>query len=246
MVGQHELAQKLHEESLKVYQAVGFRQGQVDALTDLGILARDNQQFDQAKQYLSDALQIALEMGDLHSVAEAYLDRGDVCLTAHQFQEAMADYVHAVEVTESIRALLQETEALGYFNEARLTAYKHLIRLSIYSHNDTLSAFSYMERMKSREFLRRLSVSELPQSSLVPNELLEQEAQLLPQLRQLAAILASSAMTDGPLLLGRYQTTEKLLSDVWTEMKEYDQEYVELRHGMPISWKDVKNLLIVD
>lgn len=100
-----------------------------------------------------------------------------------------------------------------------------------------------MERMKSREFLRRLSVSELHQSPLIPQVLLEQESLLLAQLHQLDAALTGPSTADHYTTFHDYQFTEKHLNAVWTEMEQHDQEYVDLRRGRPISWKELQHIL---
>jgi len=97
--------------------------------------------------------------------------------------------------------------------------------------------------VKSREFLRRLSVSELPRPRSVPEALLEQEAVLLAQLRQLAALLAATETVDPHAIFNDYQSTEKQLHTVWAEIGKYSQEYIDLRHGKPVSWNELQDLL---
>lgn len=241
--GKYELALQMHKESLQMYEDMGFLRGQINALTDLGILAREAQRFDLAEQYFTKALQFSLEMGSPGLVAEGYRDRGDNYLAMEQYAKAIDDFAQVVEVTESMRALFQEEEALGYFDDDRLKAYSHLIRLYVLAQKNNVSAYMCLERVKSREFLRRLSVSELPRPRSVPEALLEQEAVLLAQLRQLAALLAAPETVDPHAIFNDYQSTEKQLHTVWAEIEKYSQEYIDLRHGKPVSWNELQDLL---
>jgi hypothetical protein len=142
-----------------------------------------------------------------------------------------------------MRALFQEEEALGYFDDDRLKAYSHLIRLLVLAQKDYVSAYKYLEQVKSREFLRRLSVSELPHPGSVPEALLEQEAVLLAQLRQSAVQLASPETANPQATFDDYQSIEQQLHGVWAEIEKYNQEYVDLRHGRPVSWNELRSLL---
>lgn len=203
LFGELELAQKMHQAALEAYRSAGFRQGELDALTDLGILARDEQRFDDAHTYLSEALQIALAMGNLREIVSVYFHRGDLFMVMHHFEEAAADYARAAETTESIRALLQEAESLNYFDDDRLMAYEYLIRLAFFIQQDSSLAFFYMERLKSRAFLQRLRLSPLWNTTALPTALVDQETRLLLLLRQLTAAMDSSAANDGPASLAK-------------------------------------------
>lgn len=246
LFGKLELAEQLQQAALEAYRSAGFRLGEVDALTDLGILARDQQRFDDARAYLSEALQLALAMGDQRGIVDAYFHRGDLSLVMQRFEEAAADYALAAETTESIRALLQETEALEYFDEARLMAYDYLIRLAVSVQQKHALAFFYLERLKSRAFLQRLRLSPFAPARAFPLTLADQEASLLSRLRRLAASLESAPASAGPGLLHDYQHTEARLSALWAQLEHYDQEYVSLRHGMPLSWPEVQPLLVCE
>jgi tetratricopeptide (TPR) repeat protein len=241
--GDAELARKMHKQALQVYEGAKFLEGEIEVLTNLGVLERDERHFDAATQYLTSVVQKALEVDNPRLIAEAYRNRGDIALASEQLQAAIDDYMRVVEVTESMRALLQEDEALGYFTDERLKAYSNLVRLFVRMPEKSTLAFTYMERVKSREFLRRLSVSALPEPQSVPKALLEQESHLLVQLRQLVAELAAPTTTDRHIVVSNYQAAEKQLHGVWAEIEKYNPEYRDLRHGEPVPWQELKDIL---
>lgn len=243
LFGKLELAEQLQQAALEAYQSAGFRLGEIDALTDLGILARDQQRFDDARVSLSKALRLALALGDQRGIVDVYFHRGDLSMVMQRFEEAAADYALAAETTESIRALLQEREALAYFDEARLMAYDYLIRLAVSVQQQPARAFFYLERLKSRAFLQRLRLSPLAHARVIPPTLADQETCLLSRLGRLATSLDRASARDGPALLQDYQQTEARLHALWTQLERYDQEYVFLRQGRPLSWSDVQSLL---
>jgi tetratricopeptide (TPR) repeat protein len=246
LFGKLELAEKLQQAALQAYRSAGFRLGERDALTDLGILAREEQRFAEARAYLLEALQLTRAMGDQRGIVDAYFHCGDLSMVMEHFEEAAADYAHAAEATESIRALLQEAEALDYFDEARLMAYDYLIRLAVSIQRQHALAFFYLERLKSRAFLQRLRLSPLLPAGDIPATLVDQEAHLLSQLRQLTSALVTAPAHEGPDLLRDYQEREARLHTLWTQMGHYDQEYVSLRSGTPLAWPEVQHLLICE
>lgn len=130
---EYEQAKQMHQQALHMYEKVGFREGQVDTLVNLGILARDIHEFGGAERHIAEALILVQEIGNPCLLYDVYLNRGDLYLLANRLQEAAKDYTASVAAAEAIRIhLLLEEEALGFFDELRLEAYDRLVRL--YAH----------------------------------------------------------------------------------------------------------------
>jgi tetratricopeptide (TPR) repeat protein len=226
-----------------MYEKMGFREGQVDTLVALGMLARNTDDFDKAERHMTDALTLAQEIGNPRLLYDTLLSRGDVYLLANKLRTAAKDYTAAVTEVEAMRVnLLLEEEAFGFFDEPRLEVYDRLVRLYARGLSAPKQAQMWVERTKAREFLRRLRLSEILHTEQVPQELLAQEAQLLTQMKQAATALAETGQ-DRLSVLKDYQAAEKNLQSLWEKIEPFDREYVSLRKGEPISWKELKHLL---
>jgi len=86
------------EQALGIYRDLGYRLGQVNALTNLGDVRRLTGEFPAAAQALEEALGIARDLGDRNGQANALSSLGDVRLTgefpaaARNLEEALAIY----------------------------------------------------------------------------------------------------------------------------------------------------------
>ena len=216
----------------------------METLVDLGILARDKQDFASAEHYLTEALRLAKEIDSPRLVYEVYFDRGDIYLLTEEFQKAATDFTLALTSTESIRAsILLEREALDYFVNPQLEAYDRLIRLYARVLHDPLQAQIYVEKAKSREFLRRLRVSDLLVTHQSPYIFVEQEKRLLQQLRKAVEILETDDPSNHLAALKNYERIAEELRIVWKEMEQFDPAYINLRRGQPITWEELKQCL---
>lgn len=242
--GDYEQAKEVHEQVLNMYEKMGFREGQVDTLVTLGMLARDSQDFNRAERNMSDALTLAQEIGNPRLVYEALLNRGDVYLLANKLHAAAEDYTAAATEVEAIRVnLLLEEEAIGFFNESRLEVYDRLVRLYARGLNSPEKAQMWVEQAKAREYLRRLRLSELLHTARVPQELLAQEALLLTQMKQAATALSEPDQQGQSFALEDYKAADGNLYSLWKKIESFDREYVSLRRGELVSWEEIKRLL---
>ncbi len=233
----------LYEQILDFHRSINYPLGQMRTFMDLAFLSRNAEQLDASKDYFSQALELAQVIGNPDDLYEIYVNRGDSYLMAEQFTQAMGDYTAAAEVAESIRAqLLVEAEALNYFGEPKLVVYERLVRLAA-KRDRARSSLNWAERAKSREFLRRLRLSEMAQPHQTPEELVDQEAKLMTQLRQLAADLSDTEQPNRLSTLRNYETVEQNIRQVWTEIEFFEPEYVALRQGKPASWKELQRCL---
>lgn len=240
-----ESAIKMHKQILRFNQKIGYPVGQIKTLIDLGLLVRDAQQLDVAEQYLTQALTLAEEVANPNDLYNVYFNRGDIRMMAGRVSEAINDYAAAVDAAESIRTrLLLEEEALDYFAWPNLAAYDRLVRIQARLER-TKQALSWAERAKSREFLRRLRLSDITRPQQVPQTLIEQEMQLIIQLRQTAIDLQAANEVDRLNILRNYESLEKKLCELWNKMEQFAPEYVALRQGKPTSWEELQQCLQV-
>jgi tetratricopeptide (TPR) repeat protein len=244
LIGEPDRARQMHERAFHIYQQVSHRRGQIWSLIDLGILARDVDRFDEAVRHLIEALRLAHEIDDPHQIYDVALNLGDVYLMWERPQDAAQAYATCIAAMESVRNhLWSEDEALGYFDVSHLEAYARMVRLYATLLNDPRQALIWVEKTKSREFLRRLQLSAISRSYAAPPELIAREKQLLFDLRQAAAAIASVTDTDRSSVLRVYKTVGRALDEVWQEMRPYDAEYVALRRGAPLSWEELRKTL---
>jgi tetratricopeptide (TPR) repeat protein len=239
-----ESAIEMHKQILGYNQKIEYRRGQIKTLIDLSLLVRDSQKLDLAEQYLTQALPLAQETANPDDLYNIYFNRGDIRMMAGQVPQAIDDYKAAVEVAESIRAnLLLEQEALDYFAWPNLTAYDRLVRINAHD-KEPEKAFFWTEQAKSREFLRRLRLSSITSPKQIPQALIDQEMQLIAQMRQTGTQLQ---VANEPRLniLRNYEILENNLYQLWNEIEQLAPEYIALRQGKPISWEQLQQCLIV-
>lgn len=245
-LGQHEQARALQEQALAAFEMVGYARGQIWALVDLAILARDEQHFDDAESRLADALQLADRSDDVRERYDVLLNRGDVRLMAGRFTEAASDYAAAMEAAESIRAsLILDKEALAYFDAPRLEAASRLVRLYAGPLSDPTVALLWADRAHSRQLVRGLRVNPLLRSRALARQQTNREARLLRQLRRLGRSVEDStdSGTDPLRAIRQYRATEARLQIVWDELEPFDSQYVGLRRGEPTNWRDLRGCL---
>lgn len=244
-LGKSAEARSFHEQALQLQQQIGHRRGQLWTLSDLGIISRDQGDVDAAEHYLTSAVELAHELGDPRELYESYLFRGDARLMAGREQQAIADYIAAVDAEDMARnGILLEAESLGYFSRRHLEAYDRLVCLLI-EHGDPRQSIWWSERARSRELLRRLRSTEIARSSQIPTALLEHEQRLLDGLNRLLVTLTVEQEADQVETVRYYQRCEQALQTVWQAVAVFDPEYVALRRGLPSTWDEIHSLLHV-
>lgn len=106
-------------------------------------------------------------------------------------------------------------------------------------------AFGFAERAKSRAFAEQLgSRTDLPRPAAVPATLLEREARLLAELRDLNSRIRKAPGAAADFETSRLieeRTTE--LNEVWTLIEAYVPEYVDLRRGTPVTFEECRSML---
>src|SRR5713101_5743989 len=84
-----QVAQLDHEEAKRL-QAKAYHQ--------LGIVAQEQRQWEQAEQYYQQALQLKIESNDRYNQAKTYHNLGIMALEQHQFEQAEQYYQQALEI----------------------------------------------------------------------------------------------------------------------------------------------------
>ena len=240
-----EQARNLHLQALRLQQKVADRRGMVWTLTDLGILARDSHDFAEAERCLTQALKWARHMQDPHELYDVYLNRGDIRLMIKRWRAAARDYAAAADALETVRRrLIQEKEALAYFDEPHVEVYDRLVRLYARVLHEPKKALLWEERTKSREWSWQLRLTRLTPRG-IRKGLLNREQKLLDQMRT-AAVALSSGTADHLAVIKLYEQLERNLTQVWSNMEPCDPEYVAFRRGEPLTWRELHRCLAGD
>ena len=243
-MGLPEQAREIQEQALLLQNAMGYRRGMVWTLIDLGLLALDANDFDEAERRATEALRLAKELGDPYQTYEVLLTRGQIHERTGHHADALADYTAAVEAVEQVRTnLIGEDEALGYFDEPHVSAYERIVTIYAESLDNPTEAMLWLERAKAREFLRRLRFGELAHPHGVPQQLLSNEEASLQRLREVSALLSGAAGAKPIDLIQSYDTALESLHLLWRQIETYDHEYVGLRLGVPASWEELQKCL---
>ena len=224
----------------RFYNVMNYPVGEMQALIDLAFIQRSQGQLKAAQKSFSQALSLSQTVGNPDDLFHIYFERGDTYFMAENIETALRDYRSAVACLNSIRTkLLQEEDALGYFDEEKLLAYERLIRITA-KQGAPLQAFLWLEQAQSREFIRRLRLTGFQAYSDLPSEHLNQEEQLLEELRQVVMAVENTDGTERIKLLENYEVLEQQLQQFWEGIKSLDTEYVSLRQGSPLNWSDLQ------
>lgn len=154
MRGNPNRARELHEGAAQLFRRGGYRRRLLASVTDLGIIARDEKRFADAKRLLTEAGQLATEIGDPLEIHDVELHQGDLCFAMGDEPTARAHYARSAEIIRQERdRLTREEEALSFFGADRIENIDRLITLSS---GDPSGCVAWIERAKGQELLRRL------------------------------------------------------------------------------------------
>ncbi len=127
-LGQKAEAQRLYHESLDLYREVGYRWGIAATLNRLGTVAAGDNNYDQAAQFLVEALQIAMEaralavaVSSLAAMADLMAKTGKKTIALQYASLAInhpACDVATHDFAEKVIHSLEEQLGMGIFNEA--------------------------------------------------------------------------------------------------------------------------------
>ncbi|MGB7378313.1 MAG: tetratricopeptide repeat protein, partial [Rivularia sp. (in: cyanobacteria)] len=103
LYGDLEAAREINQELLD--ESMGLNDSSVNykiasAYQNLGIVAQEKRQFEQARQYYLKALKIKEDAGDLYNAASVYHELGIVAQEQQQFEQAQQYYLKALKIFE--------------------------------------------------------------------------------------------------------------------------------------------------
>lgn len=234
--GQGETARETLLYSLKLLRHANAS-NEIQVLNNLGLIERDLGNLDGAIKYYETILEILEDIDEPFERVRALTTLGLMYKDQNKLTKAIAYVQDALTLLEddTVAALCEQRE-----QGCRDTVLSALALL-----NHLKQALMWAEQSKSREFLRRLRLSDVTRPHGVPQALIDREMQLIIQLRQTAAKLQAADEPNRLNILRNYEALEKNLHQLWDEIEPLAPEYVALRKGKPVSWKELQECLEV-
>ena len=132
-----EVAIKKYQEAMMLYRAAGDREGEAQALGNIGFCYSNLSEMRKALNYYQQALSILQAVGDKFEVAERLNDAGEVCIYLGELQRALEYFVQALPLCREIgyrreeattltnlgvvyKTLGEPQKALEYYNQSLL------------------------------------------------------------------------------------------------------------------------------
>lgn len=103
----------LHVTALETARTAGYRQGEADVLTNLGIVQRLTGDYVAAAATLATALEVCRNSGDLHGQAKALVPLGVVQRLTVSYSTATATLMRALELYGRVGERLGQADALS-------------------------------------------------------------------------------------------------------------------------------------
>ena len=110
-LGDYRKAIEYHEKSLKIALEIGGRDGEGRAYRNLGNIYHSLGDYRKAIEYHEKSLKIAIEIGDRDGEGSSYHNVGKVYSSLEQFETAVANFVSALNVFNSLRSLLKSQDS---------------------------------------------------------------------------------------------------------------------------------------
>ena len=155
-----------YQQALVIAKEIGNHQVEAAVLSNLGNAYKDLGDLVQARAYQQQSLAIAKKVGDLAAQGEALHNLGLVLFKLGQLPEAEATLLKAIEVRESLRPSLNDTQKISIF-DTQFLSYELLQKVLI-ARNKPEASLEIAERSRARAFVellaRRLSSSHLQTS----------------------------------------------------------------------------------
>ena len=162
--GQYTQVLRTYQQSLVIAQEIGGRLAKAPVLDYLGLAYLQSGQYLQAIETYQQSLAIWQEVGDRESEADTLKGLGYVLFSSGRFSEAEPFLLDSIEISESLRADLSDSNQVAFFNTQR-DVYNSLQQVFI-AQGKTNQALEIAERGRARAFVELLS----QQLSLSPSE----------------------------------------------------------------------------
>ena len=112
-LGQYPQAIKAQSQTLAIFQELGVRNGEANALNNLGLVYDSLGQYPQARGNYNQALAIFQELGDRNGEANAVMNLGNVYYSLGQYPQARGNYDQALAIFQELGDRNGEANALN-------------------------------------------------------------------------------------------------------------------------------------
>lgn len=181
-LGQDQQAIQSFQEALKIGQETGDRRKEAQSLDNLGIAYRSLAQYQQAIQFHQQSLKIAQQILDPLAEAQSLDHLGTALLAANEPAKAETPLRESLQVYESLRTNLKDTDKVSIFDTQR-SAYNTLQQVLI-AQNKTIDALEIAERGRARAFVDLLAQRLLSN----PNNQASIKSLTIQQIQQIAKV----------------------------------------------------------
>lgn len=237
-------AVEYHKQALEISRKIADRKGEGEKLDHLGVAYSSKGDYPKAIEYHQKALKISREIGAIELKWASLANLGlvyDRHLGHHD--EAYAYYGQSIGVAEKVRARIKQEEHRSSFIGKSEDIYDLMIllcnQMKAQRKERLLESLEYLERSKSRTLLESLAHTPLRPSTGIPAGLIEMENELLYQIK----VLYLSKEKQKRVCLTDTERLETELDDVWNRIEKIDPEYVSMRRGRPLSFREIRELV---
>jgi tetratricopeptide (TPR) repeat protein len=102
LLGEHNEAFRMYEESLKISEEIGDRCDVSRSLHRLGILAQDNNEYDKARKYYQKSLKISQEIEDKNRLSKSLHQLGMLAQDIGEYDEARKLYQKSLKISQNL------------------------------------------------------------------------------------------------------------------------------------------------
>lgn len=242
--GQPQKGLPIVEECLGLFRQINDREGLGLAYNVAGVLWEAVGDYAHALAGYQASLVIQDAIDDKEGLRATFYNLGRFYEDAvHRPALARHCYWRAITFLEESRAGLERSvHRLTYLRD-KLAAYQRLALLEWQAGN-CLVSWETVERMRSRHLVDALATVPLSPPKVVPPRLRQREKQRLAGLRQLLHKRLDRDTGASLTLTTQIGRMEAELNAVWQEMEIIVPDYVDLRRGQPLVWKEAKQLLV--
>jgi len=249
---QLDLALENVQKSLSLCRQIQDKTNIAKSTYSIGEIYFLKKQFTEARQYLKQALEQALQMGLQDLQWRAYRKLGQIHQNLGEASQALVQYESAIAVIEAMRAKLNvEKFKTGFFDD-KLNVYEDLIGLLLSLHR-VEEAFLYVERSKARNFLDLIGNQKIDFSKGKNPEYQKKENQFRTKMERITRSLAEVQAQPG-LSAEQKKAQLAVLNDSLQQVRESYQELSEnlqaenpemasLINVAPLSLAELQNLL---
>jgi CHAT domain-containing protein/Tfp pilus assembly protein PilF len=197
----YDLALDYFQQSLVINQQIGDKAGEAGNINNIGEVYRNLGQNAKALEYFPKALAIARKIGDKVGEGKTLNNIGLIYIQESQYPQAEKTLFAAVEIWESLRPGLTDTQKISLFESQTIT-YRSLQQCLI-AQNKINSALEVADRARARAFVELLASKQLEK----PNTEINVKPLNLQQIKNIAKQENAT--------LVQYSTLEDKLLFIW-------------------------------